>query len=183
MAAPDYAAYTRKIAVEMASGAAPGAAGLEDKVSKAAAFFQDRMLDRGFTVGSNAVTAPLIERTFMDFLLLLNAHLEAGSITTGVTAGATTGAGAGRPYVLGRSPCMADFGLAGQLYQVGSAAMHPASLYLVSRVGTSRLPALPVSRGAATHAACYACCHHHTAAAPPTPSTPWQRVSPRAPRV
>jgi hypothetical protein len=59
------------------------------------------MLGRGFTVGSNEVTAPVIEASFIDFIILLDAHL-----------------GADRPFIMGSSPCMADFGLSGQLYQM-----------------------------------------------------------------
>lgn len=95
----DSEAYSRKIAVEMKSGAAVGGEGLEEEVSSMAAFFKERMLGRGFTVGSNEVTAPVIERSYMDAIALLNTHLQA------------------RAFLLGGRPCMADFGLSGQLYQ------------------------------------------------------------------
>ena len=51
----DSEAYSRKIAVEMKSGAAVGSEELEDDLSSMAEFFKQRMLGRGFTVGSNEV--------------------------------------------------------------------------------------------------------------------------------
>ena len=65
-----------------------------------AGVFAERMLDRGFTVGSNDTTAPIIEASFVDCIMLLEKHLQA------------------RPFIFGDSPSMADFGLAGQLYQM-----------------------------------------------------------------
>jgi glutathione S-transferase len=59
-----------------------------------------RMVDRVFFVGSNAVTAPLIETGFVDMLDLLDAHLAA------------------RPYLFGGRPAFGDFGLWGQFYEL-----------------------------------------------------------------
>lgn len=58
----------------------------------------ERMTGRVHFVGSNAVTAPLIERSFRDGLVQLNAHL------------------ATRPYLFGGRPSWGDFGLWGQVY-------------------------------------------------------------------
>jgi glutathione S-transferase len=59
-----------------------------------------RMADRVWFVGSNAGTAPQIERGFADMLSLLENHL------------------ATRPYLFGARPAYGDFGLWGQLYQM-----------------------------------------------------------------
>jgi glutathione S-transferase len=59
-----------------------------------------RMVDRVWFVGSNAVTAPQIERGFLDMLGLLNTHL------------------ATRPYLFGGRPALGDFGLWGQIYEM-----------------------------------------------------------------
>ena len=50
-------------------------------------------------MGSNSHTAAIIEQSFLDSIRLLNEHLKA------------------RPYLFGRCPSLADFGLWGQLYQ------------------------------------------------------------------
>ncbi|CAJ1328578.1 unnamed protein product, partial [Effrenium voratum] len=52
-----------------------------------------------FEVGSNSSTATIIEQSYLDTLLLLERHLD------------------GRAFLFGRRPALADFGLAGQLYQ------------------------------------------------------------------
>lgn len=96
---PDAERYSRAIATEMKSGTPPGNPAIGDELAAIANTFKERMLDRGFTVGSNATTAPIIEKSFLDTILLLEAHL------------------ANRPYMFGGSPSMADFGLFGQLYQ------------------------------------------------------------------
>jgi len=96
---PSAESYSRKIAAEIMSGARSGGLGLRDNIAKAAASFRERMLDRGFTVGSNQKTAPIIEQSYLDTIMLLDAHL------------------ARRSFIFGRQPTLADFGLAGQLYQ------------------------------------------------------------------
>ncbi len=58
----------------------------------------ERMTGRVHFVGSNAITAPLIERSFRDALAQLDAHL------------------ATRPYLFGGRPSWGDFGLWGQVY-------------------------------------------------------------------
>lgn len=96
---PDAEQYSRRIAVELKSGTLPGSDGLSEQVNTLAAGFKERMLGRGFTVGSNEKTQRIIEASYVDSIVLLNTHLRA------------------RPYLFGRRPCLADFGLAGQLYQ------------------------------------------------------------------
>ena len=80
---------------------------LEAQLRSLAAGFQERMLDRGFTVGSNSVTAPVIEHSFLRSIELLETHLS------------------GRSFLLGGSPSMADFGLAAQLYQMLCVSLPP----------------------------------------------------------
>lgn len=95
----DAASYSRRIATEMKSGAPLGTDGLNDEITQMADFFKSRMQGRGFTVGSNEHTAPIIEQSYLDTITLLDVHLKH------------------RCYLFGHSPCLADFGLAGQLYQ------------------------------------------------------------------
>jgi len=59
----------------------------------------ERMTGRVGFVGSNADTAPQIERSFRDAIELLDAHL------------------ATRPYLFGGRPSFGDFGLWGQIYE------------------------------------------------------------------
>eukprot|EP00729_Bicosta_minor_P017962 gene17962-35621_t len=61
---------------------------------------QARMSGRGFAVGSNELTAPLIEEDFKAALTVLEAHLAAP-----------------RAFLFGGAPCFADFGLAAQIHQ------------------------------------------------------------------
>jgi glutathione S-transferase len=58
----------------------------------------ERMRGRVFFVGSNEVTAPQIEKSFIDAIALLNVHL------------------ADRLYLFGGRPSYGDFGLWGQIY-------------------------------------------------------------------
>jgi glutathione S-transferase len=59
-----------------------------------------RMVDRVWFVGSNPVTAPQIEASFLDMLALLDRHL------------------ATRPYLFGGRPAFGDLGLWGQIYEM-----------------------------------------------------------------
>src|SRR3954454_1679168 len=59
-----------------------------------------RMVDRVWFVGSNPVTAPQIEASFLDMLALLDLHLST------------------RPYLFGGRPAFGDFGLWGQIYEM-----------------------------------------------------------------
>jgi len=58
----------------------------------------ERMTNRVWFVGSNEVTAAQIERSFMEALPVLDAHLES------------------RPYLFGARPAFGDFGMWGQIY-------------------------------------------------------------------
>ncbi|MBS01973.1 MAG: enoyl-CoA hydratase [Gammaproteobacteria bacterium] len=58
----------------------------------------ERMTNRVWFVGSNEVTAAQIERSFMEALPVLDAHLES------------------RPYLFGAGPAFGDFGMWGQIY-------------------------------------------------------------------
>lgn len=62
----------------------------------------ERMVPRLAYVGSHAKTAPLIEASFRRQLEIAEAHL------------------AWRPYLFGGRPCLADFGWAAQMYELGS---------------------------------------------------------------
>ena len=62
--------------------------------------FSKRQIDRLSVVGSNAVTGPIIEESYRRLLGALDAHL------------------AEQPFVMGRRPGTADFGLFGQLTQL-----------------------------------------------------------------
>lgn len=97
---PDAAAYSRRIAVELRSGAGVDDEDVLEEVNGLSGMFKERMLGRGFTVGSNETTAPIIEQSYRMTLSLLNRHLES------------------RDYLFGGRPAFADFGLSGQLYQM-----------------------------------------------------------------
>ncbi len=58
----------------------------------------ERMTGRVHFVGSNEITAPQIEESFIEAIEMLNIHLE------------------GRPYLFGGRPSYGDFGLWGQIY-------------------------------------------------------------------
>jgi len=88
----DQEAAGRRIAEMMAPGAS------EEQAAGVAQGVIDRMTNRVWFVGSNETTAPQIEQSFRDGLALLETHL------------------AERPYVFGRRPAFADFGLWGQIY-------------------------------------------------------------------
>ena len=68
------------------------------EIDQAAKAVRERMVHRVWFVGSNAVTAPQIERSFRDALRLLESHF------------------ANRPYLFGGRPAFGDFGLWGQIY-------------------------------------------------------------------
>ena len=88
----DQIACARRLAAS--SGAPLGV----DEMEQAARTVVERMVNRVWFVGSNAVTAPQIEQSFEDAVGLLERHLI------------------GRPYVFGGRPAFADFGLWGQIY-------------------------------------------------------------------
>ena len=69
----------------------------EDDLSIMNASIRDRQVKRLYVVGSNQVTAPVIEASYIRLLDILNAHIRSG------------------PYILGERPSACDFGLYGQL--------------------------------------------------------------------
>eukprot|EP00041_Stephanoeca_diplocostata_P006464 m.86253 g.86253 ORF g.86253 m.86253 type:complete len:349 (-) comp16374_c1_seq3:1662-2708(-) len=71
----------------------------EDDITDLAATFATRMTGRGFAVGSNPVTASMIEANFRVSMQLFNTHLSRF------------------PFLLGGQPSFADFGLGAQVYQ------------------------------------------------------------------
>jgi glutathione S-transferase len=91
--APDCWATAERIALQMAGAKGPLA------VAEARAAVAERMSGRLGFVGSSAATAPLIESSFKRTLAILDRHL------------------AGRAYMFGGKPTLADFGLWGQLYE------------------------------------------------------------------
>ncbi|MCY3884256.1 MAG: glutathione S-transferase family protein [Gammaproteobacteria bacterium] len=70
----------------------------EEQLARASQSIRERMVGRVWFVGSNATTAPHIEESFQDSLVLLDRHLES------------------RRFLFGERPSFADFGLWGQIY-------------------------------------------------------------------
>ncbi len=87
-------------AAERLAAAMSGATG--EALAQAAAGVKQRMVGRVWFVGSNAETAPQIEKSYLDTLALLEAHLAA------------------RPFLFGARPAFGDFGVWGQLYECWS---------------------------------------------------------------
>ena len=83
----DQIACGRRLAANMGGGL-----GVEE-LEAAARTVVERMVNRVWFVGSNAVTAPQIEQSFEDAIGILERHLV------------------GRPYLFGGRPAFADFGL------------------------------------------------------------------------
>ncbi|MEQ1888796.1 MAG: glutathione S-transferase family protein [Alphaproteobacteria bacterium] len=81
----------------LARGMRPGAADVE--VQAMGEMIRERMVKRLSVVGSSPQTRDQIEASFKHLLELLEPHL------------------ADRPYLFGKRPLMADFGLASQLYE------------------------------------------------------------------
>ncbi len=71
----------------------------EEEHAGMTAQIRERMVGRVWFVGSNAATAPQIEASFRETIVLLDAHL------------------ATRPYLFGARPAFGDFGLWAQLYE------------------------------------------------------------------
>ena len=73
-------------------------------------FVRDRQIGRLYVVGSNAVTLPVIEASYRRLIGLLDAHIGNG------------------PFLFGRRPSAADFGLYGQLTQLATFDPTPSQL-------------------------------------------------------
>ncbi len=69
-----------------------------EECEKMAGGIRERMVSRGWVVGSNETTAPMLEASFRSGMALLEKHL------------------AGRSFLFGARPSFADFGLWGQVY-------------------------------------------------------------------
>jgi glutathione S-transferase len=74
----------------------------DEERQKLAEDIRERMSGRGWVVGSNEKTVPLIEDSFEDSIQLIEQHL------------------ANRSYLFGERPSLADFGLAAQIYQAST---------------------------------------------------------------
>lgn len=72
----------------------------EEEIAPVSKYIADRQISRLYVVGSNDVTAPVIEDSYKRFLDLFRAHMVNG------------------PFVLGRRPGSADFAIYGQLTQL-----------------------------------------------------------------
>lgn len=96
----------------------------DEQLAAMVAFLQQRMVPRLSLVGSSATTGPVIEQSFQQLLARLEPLFSK------------------RPYLFGGQPCLADFGLYGQLQQLASdptagAMMHeqtPATLAWLARM-------------------------------------------------
>jgi glutathione S-transferase len=71
----------------------------DEMIVQVSDFMRKRMSGRGFAVGSNSISAPLIERSFIEGIKLLEKHLL------------------NRSYLFGNLPSFGDFGLSSQIYQ------------------------------------------------------------------
>ena len=85
-------------------------AGTDEEIAPQSQFVRDRQIGRLYVVGSNDITAPVIEDSYRRFLALLDTHIQRG------------------PYLLGKRPAAADFGLYGQLTQLAAFDPTPATL-------------------------------------------------------
>lgn len=72
----------------------------EDDLKSLKRYFSKRQIDRLFVVGSNEITAPVIDASYRRFLTAMEAHL------------------ARQHFMLGERPGVGDFGLHGQLSQL-----------------------------------------------------------------
>ena len=86
----------------------------EEAAVNAGALFADRQVGRLGVVGSNAVTAPVIEDSYVRLLRLLDAHLTTSR------------------FLFGGRPASADFALFGQLTQL--VAFDPTPMALARRI-------------------------------------------------
>lgn len=72
----------------------------EAEIAPMTKFIVERQVSRLYVVGSNAITAPVIEASYERFLMLLDAHLTL------------------HPFLMGNRPGASDFGVFGQLTQL-----------------------------------------------------------------
>lgn len=72
----------------------------DEEIAPVSKYIADRQISRLHVVGSNQVTAPVIEESYKRFLELFRAHMVNG------------------PFLLGRRPASSDFAIYGQLTQL-----------------------------------------------------------------
>jgi glutathione S-transferase len=89
-----------------------GHAGTDAYVSQFADMFRERQVSRLAVVGSNAATAPAIERAHMLLIARLDAHFASG-----------------HRFLLGSRPASADFALLGQLYPMIALDLETGALH------------------------------------------------------
>ncbi len=77
-----------------------GSSASDDQVQAVFGMLKERMTGRLHVVGSSELTAPLIEASYANLLVLLEKHFSSG-----------------RKYLFGGKPVLADFGLYAQIYQ------------------------------------------------------------------
>ena len=85
---------------------------LESNTEKASAFIAERQISRLYVVGSNDVTAPVIEASYQRFLAILDRLIEK------------------QKFVLGARPSSADFGIYAQLTQLAKFDPTPSAICL-----------------------------------------------------
>ena len=84
----------------------------EEQLHKMSAYISDRQISRLYVVGSNDVTAPVIEESYKRFLQIFDRLIQQ------------------QPFVLGSRPASADFGLYAQLTQLAKFDPTPAAVCL-----------------------------------------------------
>lgn len=82
----------------------------DDQLQKMSAYISERQISRLYVVGSNDVTAPVIEDSYLRFLQIMDRLIQRQS------------------FVLGNRPSSADFGLYAQLTQLAKFDPTPAAL-------------------------------------------------------
>lgn len=86
----------------------------EAQIEERRAYFTRRQIDRLYVVGSNEVTAPVIEASYRRFLNIMEAHLHDA------------------PFLMGARPGAADFAVYGQLTQLAHFDPTPRALTLAT---------------------------------------------------
>ena len=84
----------------------------EEQLQKMSKFISERQISRLYVVGSNDVTAPVIEDSYKRFLKIMDALIQR------------------QPFVLGHRPSSADFGIYAQLTQLAKFDPTPAAICL-----------------------------------------------------
>jgi len=101
--------------IKMAASILPRWSGIrapEDQLRKMAAYISERQISRLYVVGSNDVTAPVIEASYHRFLQIMDTLIQR------------------QTFVLGERPASADFGIYAQLTQLAKFDPTPAAICL-----------------------------------------------------